>query len=95
MAKREMKNVTIEETAEVVAAPVEKEEPTPVIGTVTNCSQLNIRKKPTIKGDKIEVVKTNDKLTIDLAGSNDEWYKVVTEAGKKGFCMKRYVTIDK
>lgn len=66
-------------------------------GVVIKCTQLNIRKKP-IKDDKkapvVEVVKAGDKLTIDKEGSTDQWYKVTTASGKKGFCMKDYVKID-
>lgn len=79
-----------EETPEVVEAVKV------VLGVVANCSRLNIRKKA-VKTNKPEdvvcIVNAGAKLTIDEDKSNKNWYKVTTEDGKEGFCMKEFVTI--
>lgn len=64
-----------------------------MIGTVMDCSSLNIRSKSNINSEIIATVKAGTELLIDKDESVNEWYKVCTEAGIEGFCMKRYVSI--
>lgn len=78
--------VTTDPAAEVV-------EPTVVTGFVTECAKLNIRKKPSLGGDVVCVVPINTKLIIDEKSSKVDWYKITTDDGKYGYCMKKYVNI--
>ena len=99
MAKREMKKTNTEElTIEQVNLTAEEEvDQAPekvVIGSVFNCSKLNIRKLANIKADPITTVNVKTKLVIDESKSTKEWYKVTLDDGTQGFCMKKYVTID-
>ena len=104
MAKRELKNVNVdepivdavEETTEVVEEKIEEsvEKVTVATGVVVKCSKLNIRKKSNVKADVACVVNAGAKLTVDLAKSNDEWLKVTTSDNVKGYCMKKFVSID-
>lgn len=65
-----------------------------LIGVVTGCKSLNIRTEPAKKSNNVVcVVDTETVVIIDLEDSTDEWYKVFTEAGAEGFCMKEFVKI--
>lgn len=92
--------------SEVVMDPIEvvetieepKAKPQPVvkfpIGHVANCAKLNIRKAPDKNSMVITVVDAGAELTINPNGSTEEWYKVRTIDGAKGFCMKDYVAVE-
>lgn len=68
-------------------------EPVPVIGTVVGCKRLNVRKKSNIDSVVACTVDVGAELIVDVDQSTPDWYKVVTEAGVKGYCMKKYVRI--
>lgn len=70
------------------------EEPKPIIGVV-NCGHLNMRIGPSIEDDVVGIVSEGCKLIIDMESSNDEFYGVVNEHGARGYCMKKFVTIEK
>ena len=79
--------------------PVEEVEETPVakskIGTlVASCTMLNVREKPNMDATVICSVNAGSKLVITDEESTDDWFKVCTEAGAEGFCMKDYVTAE-
>lgn len=83
---------TSEPEDEVLKQPVEESNDI-VLGTVISPSGLNIREEPSRSGKVLSVVKDNSTVMIDLEGSEHKWYKVCTESGVEGFCMKEYVTI--
>lgn len=87
MTDIEENTLTSDETTKI-ATKHEKTE-----GTVSNCTQLNIRKEPSETSEVIMVVSSHDKLMIELDESTDDWFKVCTAAGIEGFCMKKYVTV--
>lgn len=64
-----------------------------VIGVVTDCLKLNIRKKPSMDSKVVTVATCLDELEIDMGDSNDDWYAVCTAAGIEGFCMKKFVAV--
>lgn len=64
-----------------------------LVGVVIDCSQLNIRKNPSIAADVVCKVVAGSELLIDESKSTDEWYGVCTEVGVEGFCMRKYVNI--
>ena len=97
----------VEETKEVVETPVEdtveeqieetaKEEISKVviIGVVSGCKKLNVRKSPSPNAEKVAVVEMDSKLMIDMDESTAEYYKVYTESGIDGYCVKEYVTVS-
>lgn len=88
-----IENVT-EETVTENVEEVIVEEKEPIIGVVSNCAQLNVRKKPDKKSAVVCVLNQNEKVTIaeGEAGVNG-WLEVTTKDGKKGFCMKEYIKI--
>ena len=85
----------INETEEIDEVEEVEEEDTTVVGTVTGCQKLNVRAKADIKAEVVCQVSEKAVLLIDTDESTDEWYKVYTEAGMEGFCMKKYVTVSK
>lgn len=65
-----------------------------IIGVVSDCLKLNIRKEPNKDSDVVAVVTCLDELKIDLTASTDDWYAVCTAAGIEGFCMKNFVSVE-
>lgn len=63
-------------------------------GVVANCAKLNIRSKPSIDGDVVTVLNAGDKISIDVDKSTDEWLKIRTADGVKGYCMKKFVSAN-
>ena len=63
-------------------------------GTVEKCVKLNVRSKPSIKADAIAVLNVNDKVKIDVDNSTDEWFKITTTDGVKGYCMRKFVNAN-
>ena len=74
------------ETPEV-EAPVE-----PVLGIVSGCTKLNIRKEADIESSVLFVIGKDSDVLINLEESTDDWYKVYVD-GRDGFCMKKYVEL--
>jgi hypothetical protein len=79
-------NDTVEVTEEVTEEAIEepKEEDVPrvveevqkVPGTVGNCTNVNVRKGPSIDDGVICILSVGTKVTIDLGLSTDEYYYV-------------------
>jgi hypothetical protein len=65
------------------------------MGFVTNCKKLNIREKPTVEAPVVCEIVCQTELMIDEKESTEEFYKVFTAAGIEGFCMKKFITIQK
>jgi len=81
-----------EELKEVVETV--KEEPAVSFGVVSDCSRLNVRKKPNIKAKVVSVITDKTKVRIDNVASNDEWCKVYVKPEIEGYCMRKYLTIQ-
>ena len=62
-----------------------------VIGTVI-ADQLRVREEPDTEADTLLIIKKDDPVTIDEAGSTDLFYKV-TVGGKIGYCMKEFISL--
>ena len=70
-----------------------KDEPKTIIGKVA-AKRLNIREKPDIGSSILCVAEANSELMIEEDAS-DEWFKVCTVLGVEGYCMKKFVDINK
>lgn len=81
----EVKMEPIAETVETVSLA------TSIIGTVTNCSKLNVREKPNTDADVLTVLNYDSEIKIDPARSTNEWLKIVTTSGVEGYCMRKFV----
>lgn len=64
-----------------------------IIGVVTDCLKLNIRKEPNKNSEVVVIVTCLDELRIDPEASTDDWYAVCTATGIEGFCMKKFVAV--
>lgn len=94
MAKRELKTNNTPQTdivSDTVNEVVESV-PTTLIGVVSDCSRLNVRKEAKLKSDVITIINANTNVAVDPDKSTKEWY-YVTVNGKSGYCMKKYISI--
>lgn len=64
------------------------------IGVVTKCARLNVRSKASTTGDVVTVLNLGDKVKIDVDNSTDEWFKIITNDGVDGYCMKKFVNAN-
>ena len=80
----------IEPVAPVVPAP----QSNTAKGVVTNCAKLNVRLSPNSDAKVMCVINAKAEVVIDPYKSTDEWYRVCTVAGVKGYCMKQFIDAD-
>lgn len=97
MAKREMKTTKKEDVINEAVTPeveekVEEVTPKTLVGVVTDCAKLNVRKKADVKADVIAVIDAKTEVTVNTDESVKDWYKVNVK-GVDGFCMKKFITI--
>lgn len=65
-----------------------------MIGVVTGCNQLYVRKEANKESDPLCILEGNSEVKVDLNDSTSEdFYKVRTSTGVEGYCMKKYITI--
>ena len=96
----------VDETAEPVEPvesmatekTVETEESvkTTMHGIVVNCKKLNLRKSPLKDSDGANVITTllaGATVVINESDSTPNFYKVTTETGLEGYCMKQFIKL--
>ena len=93
----------VDETAEpvepvVTEETVETEESvkTMMSGIVVNCEKLNLRKSPLKDSDGANVITTllaGAAVVINESDSTPNFYKVTTETGLEGYCMKQFIKL--
>ena len=107
MYNKNNNNVQTEETPAVeeavVEAPVEEVKPTEEVveetkpekvvkdGVVVNCAKLNVRKTPSKDADILGVISRYDDVKVYIDESTEDFYKVCTEAGVEGYCVKTFI----
>lgn len=65
----------------------------PLVGVTT--TTLNIRETPVVAADNVvTVVNEGTVVMIDYPVADGDWFKVYTEAGIEGYCMKEFVKIN-
>lgn len=64
------------------------------MGEVTNCKTLNIRENPSGSASILGSIPIGSIVMVDESESTDKFYKVYTESGAEGFCMKDYIEIQ-
>lgn len=96
----------IEEVVESVEVEAEVEpelEPEPELdpenvqlGKVVDCAQLNVRAEPSLSADLAtdRPLKRNTELMIYPDESTDDFYKICTESGINGYCLKKFIEIQ-
>ena len=80
----------IEETSES-EPPVPPTSPTTIKGVISGCSKLNIREKPYATAPVVIVIDGDSSVEVAPSESTAEFYKVYTEFGAVGYCMKKFV----
>lgn len=68
-------------------------EPEIVIGIVSNCPRLRVRKTPSPNAPVLTEIVKGSEVVIDESKSTGYFYAVVTESGVEGFCMKEYIQV--
>lgn len=71
----------------------ESEKVETVIGVVTDCAKLNLRRNPDPEAEILTTLPALAEVDVDPEESTDTFYKVCTAAGIQGFCMKKYIAI--
>ena len=62
-------------------------------GKVSNCKKLNIRKLPSRDAEIVSELIEDSEVMIDEKESTALFYKICTEHGIDGYCMKDYITV--
>ena len=88
----------VEEAAEPLDQPVEE---TPKketkVGIVANCEKLNLRRSPLKDSDGANIITellSGVAVVIDEDESTPDFYKVTTETGLEGYCMRRFIELS-
>ena len=89
--------IVIPEVEPIVPEPVI---PEPVVepenrkfGKVSNCKKLNIRKLPSRDAEIVSELIEGSEVMIDEKESTALFYKICTEHGIEGFCMKEFIKV--
>ena len=88
----------IEETAaEPVEQPVEEApKKESKVGIVANCEKLNLRRSPLKDSNGaniITVLLSGVAVIIDEDKSTPNFYRVITEDGLEGYCMRQFIEV--
>lgn len=59
---------------------------------VIKCGLLNVRKKPSIGSDIVDVLKRGNKVLINKKDSTDAFYRIYKD-GIEGYCVKEYIEV--
>ena len=84
--------LTLEEVTEDATFEEISEEAKEKIGSV-NCAKLNVRISPSTTALVVCVLENGSKVSI-TDDSDHNFYKVYTETGAYGFCMKQFITVE-
>ena len=62
-------------------------------GKVSNCKKLNIRKLPSRDAEIVSELIEGSEVMIDEKESTALFYKICTEHGIEGYCMKDFIKV--
>ena len=66
------------------------------VGIVANCEKLNLRRSPLKDSDGANIITEllpGVAVVIDEDESTPNFYKVITEAGLEGYCMRQFIEV--
>lgn len=66
---------------------------TNTIGFVSGCKKLYVRAEPNKDSKPLCVIEWDTKVNIDLNESTMLFYKIKTNSGLEGYCMKEFISI--
>lgn len=79
---------------EVIVEPEPAPEPEiRKIGKVKGCKKLNVRKLPNQDAKILCEIVEGSEVMIDEKASTAAYFKVCTEAGIDGYCMKKFIKV--
>lgn len=78
---------------EVTASIIPEVETPKNLGKVVGCVKLNVREEPSAKASVVFEIPVDSTVFIDETCSTDEFYKICTEHGVEGYCMKKFIEI--
>ena len=86
----------VEETAaEPVDQPVEEApKKESKVGIVAHCLKVNLRSEAITGNNIITVLPAGTALVIDEDETTDKFYKVTTETGLEGYCMRQFIELS-
>ena len=86
-----------EAAAEPVDQPIEEAPKKETkVGIVANCEKLNLRRSPLKDPDGANVITEllpGVAVVIDEDESTPNFYKVITEDGLEGYCMRQFIEV--
>lgn len=65
-----------------------------ITGIVSDCKKLRVRNAPGLDSNVICEIEVDSKVEIDESESTEDFYKICTETGIDGYCMKRFIKIE-
>ena len=87
-----------EAAAEPVDQPVEEDPKKETkVGIVVNCEKLNLRRSPLKDSDGANIITellSGVAVVIDEDESTPNFYKVTTETGLEGYCMRQFIELS-
>lgn len=63
-------------------------------GVVVDCEKLYVREEPSKVSKPLAIINKSDSVRVHNGSSTPTFYKVTTEDGVEGYCMRAYVAID-
>lgn len=96
MSRRVTYETKVNSEDEVVVKDVTETEElsNPTMGIVSDCKKLRVRNYPELEANVICEIEVGSKVVIDENKSTEEFYKVCTETGIDGYCMKRFIKVE-
>ena len=92
VANESQQNIPDSEPDTDTDAPA-NDETNELIGYVTDCVKLNVREAASKDSNVLCEIILNSKVIVDEENSTDDFYKVTTETGVEGYCMKQYINV--
>ena len=62
-------------------------------GKISNCKKLNVRKLPSRDAEIVSELIEGSEVMIDEKESTALFYKICTEHGIEGYCMKNFIKV--
>lgn len=64
-------------------------------GVVVNCFRVRVREQPKPDGKVLCEIDCLTNVMVDLKESTEKFYKIFTDSGIDGFCVKDYIALKK
>ena len=85
----------VKEIVEEIEATEDVEQPAEIkeykLGIVKGCTKLRVRSEPRFGTNVICEIEQGTRVMIDADESTLDYYKIYTESGIEGFCLKAYI----